>query len=527
MKTPRSFRWLLSALLLAPLLGFAAPSVLELPARRQFKDAGAGERESWRSAETTLNWDATRTAMVVCDMWDKHTCDGATRRVAEMAPRMNDLIRKARAQGVFIIHCPSDTMKFYEGTPGRRLAQSAPKVETAIPLQRWCSLDKSKEAPLPIDDSDGGCDTAAPWPKDAPYPWTRQIATIEIRDGDAITDSAEAFYLMRQRGITNVIVMGVHLNMCVLGRPFSIRQMANQGQNVILVRDLTDTMYNPQRAPHVPHTVGTELMIGHVERYWCPTISSRAFLGGDEFRFREDRRPRVLFLVGDSEYKSGETVPVWARAELAWRGIDCEYVVDDPKTPATLEGLEKLEQADALFISIKRRALTPEQYAIIRRHIAAGKPVLGIRTASHAFGAKTVELGRSNWETFDRDVFGGHYQNHYPKGPATVVQRASGLGEHPVLTGVTGPLKFTSHLYLCRDLAPGTMTLLSGHVDGKPEVVEPVAWVKTDGGRRHFYTSLGSPEDFQDSGFRRLLRNVVLWSVGREVPPAESTLARP
>jgi hypothetical protein len=93
---------------------------------------------------------------------------------------------------------------------------------------------------------------------------------------------------MRQRGIENVIVCGVHLNMCVLGRPFAIRQLVRQGLHVALVRDLTDTMYNPERPPYVSHFQGTRLMIGHVEKYWCPTIASTALLGGEEFRFRGD-----------------------------------------------------------------------------------------------------------------------------------------------------------------------------------------------------------------------------------------------
>jgi nicotinamidase-related amidase len=173
-------------------------------------------------------------------MWDRHWCKGATARVAEMAPRMNKVISALRDRGLFIIHCPSDTMKFYEGTPSRKLAQSAPKVTPKRPLQKWCGLDASREDPLPIDDSDEGCDDV---PKcSSGSLWTRQIAAIEIGDGDAVTDSAEAYYLMRQRGITNVIVMGVHQNMCVLGRPFSIRQMVYQGQNVVLMRDMTDLM---------------------------------------------------------------------------------------------------------------------------------------------------------------------------------------------------------------------------------------------------------------------------------------------
>ena len=103
-----------------------------------------------------------------------------------------------------------------------------------------------------------------------------------------ITDSAEAYNLFRQRGIENVLVCGVHLNMCVLGRPFAIRQMVLQGQRVALVRDLTDTMYNPARAPYVSHFAGTRLVVEHVEKYWCPSITSASLLGGPEFRFRGD-----------------------------------------------------------------------------------------------------------------------------------------------------------------------------------------------------------------------------------------------
>ena len=116
----------------------------------------------------------------------------------------------------------------------------------------------------------------------------RQIADIEIHDQDAITDSAEAYYLMYQKEITNVIVMGVHTNMCVLGRPFSIRQMVYQGQNVLLMRDLTDTMYNSKQSPFVSHFRGTDLVVQHIERHWCPTITSTDFLTGSPFRFKYD-----------------------------------------------------------------------------------------------------------------------------------------------------------------------------------------------------------------------------------------------
>ncbi len=247
----------------------------------------APSAQQWRVVEEPVSWSATNTAVVICDMWDQHWCKGASARVAEMAPRMNEVVQALRERGVVIIHCPSETMSFYRDDPGRKLAQSAPKVELA--------LAKRTEPAHPIDSSDGGCDCQPPCNSRPPYPWSREIATLEIKPGDAITDNVEAYYLMRQRGITNVLIMGVHENMCVLNRAFAIKQMVKLGQNVVLMRDLTDTMYNSRRAPYVDHYTGNDLMTWHIEKYWCPTVSSDQIIGGKPFRFAADTKPPRVF----------------------------------------------------------------------------------------------------------------------------------------------------------------------------------------------------------------------------------------
>ncbi len=143
---------------------------------------------------------------------------------------------------------------------------------------------------LPIDDSDMGCD-CSPEKCTIREAWKRQISTIEIADGDAITDNGqETWNLLSERGIENVILCGVHLNMCVLGRPFAIRQMVGLGKNVALMRDMTDTMYNPERPPGVSHFDGTDLVIQHVEKYWCPSFTSSDFSGKPAFQFKSDSR---------------------------------------------------------------------------------------------------------------------------------------------------------------------------------------------------------------------------------------------
>ena len=283
---------------------------------RQPAPAGSGK---FAIDDDQLNWDPHRTAVIVCDMWDRHWCQGATVRVAEMAPRMNEAIKAARQRGMLIIHCPSDTMKFYDGTPQRKLAQQAPHVPMQDTAAGWCPLGGKAEPPLPFDNSKDRCDCT---PQCAHgNPWRRQIAVLDIADGDAITDSEEAYYLMRQRDIKNVVVMGVHTNMCVLGRPFSIRRMCALGQNVVLVRDLTDSMHDSLSPPvGLDHFRATELVIEHIEKYWCPTITSQDLLAGAAFSFRGDRRPHVVIVIGEDEYETWNTLPAYADTELAPRG---------------------------------------------------------------------------------------------------------------------------------------------------------------------------------------------------------------
>src|SRR5262249_37176398 len=197
-----------------------------------------GDGKEYKVVEKALRWDPKQTAIVICDMWDQHWFKGATQRVAEMAPRMNKVVAAARARGVLIVHAPSSCMAFYKDTPQRKLAQSAPAAKNAPKdIDTWCRR-LEREPDYPIDDSDGGR-AGLPPPKTG-SPWKRQIATIKIAEEDAISDSGrEIFNLMEQRGIKNVVLMGVHTNMCVLGRPFGLRQMVKAGRNVVLARDLT------------------------------------------------------------------------------------------------------------------------------------------------------------------------------------------------------------------------------------------------------------------------------------------------
>ena len=233
------------------------------------------------------DWDPARAAVVVCDMWDAHHCVSAERRVAEVAPRMNEVIGALRAQGALVVHAPAGCMSFYRDTPQRLRARSAPRAEPPA-LIDWNDWEDDERAAMPASLSEPGacsCDTADPCgDAQPPYPWSRQTPSIEIGAGDVVSDDGQELYdMLQHRGIDDVIVMGVHANVCVLGRPYGIRQLVRLGKRPVLCRDLTDAFHRDPRG----HTWGTRETVAHVERRWCPTVTSDQLVGGARFRFRE------------------------------------------------------------------------------------------------------------------------------------------------------------------------------------------------------------------------------------------------
>jgi nicotinamidase-related amidase len=242
------------------------PGTLGLRARR---------RDKARVSEQVLRWAVAQTAIVVCDMWDTHTCNLSAQRVAVMAPRMNHVVSAARSLGVAIVHAPSDTMKFYEGMPWRQRMQRAPEAPSPTPILERVPRGADESRDFPIDDTGGGCDDPIVKKWTGPYPWTRQHPAIDIVGFDGVSDNAREIYnFFRQEGIVNIALMGVHTNICILNRGFAIRQMTRLGFQVVLVRDLTDSMYDPRKRPFVSHARGTELVVEHIEANWCPSILS-------------------------------------------------------------------------------------------------------------------------------------------------------------------------------------------------------------------------------------------------------------
>ncbi len=234
--------------------------------------------------EKEVNWDLHKTAIIIIDMWDNHHCKSAARRVAEMAPHMNRVLKTARNKGVFIIHAPSDCVEHYKNTPQRKHAEESLFIEANVSFKRNFFNPKKEGYLSPELEKEGcSCDTLEPCPPSYKA-WNRQIDTIDIHATDAISDDGQEIYnLLEEKKIDNVIIMGVHTNRCVLGRPFGIRQMNYTGRNVVLCRDLTDSYH---RDPG-KHFSGLKLIIQHIEKYWCPTMTSASITKAPPFIFKE------------------------------------------------------------------------------------------------------------------------------------------------------------------------------------------------------------------------------------------------
>jgi nicotinamidase-related amidase/type 1 glutamine amidotransferase len=487
------------------------------------------------------SWATKDVAVIVCDMWDSHHCVNAVRRVQEVAPRIDQFVAKLRAQGATIIHAPSSCMEPYKDHPARLRAQNtAAAKEYPDKIESWCDqIPAEQQANYPLDQSEGGEDDdleehqrwaeqLASQGRNPRSPWKSQISVININgDQDFITDSGnEVWNILQSRGIKSVMLVGVHTNMCVLGRPFGLRRLAAAGKNVVLVRDLTDTMYDPRAWPYANHFTGTDLIVSHIERYVCPTISSNQILGDSEFRFAKDLRPQLTMVIAEDEYRTEESLPAFAAKHLS-QHFRVTYAYGSDTERNRVLSLEDVKDADALLVSVRRRPLPAADIEVIRQFVRSGKPMIGIRTASHPFSIRTgkLEEGLVQWPEFDREVWGGNYTNHYGndlKAELSVVE--SEVAKTSAILnslGKTFELKSGGSLYKAGPLGKGATTLLMGKVEGKEP--EPIAWtyVRSDGGRS-FYTSLGHVDDFAQPQFEALLSAGIHWACEQPIADLES-----
>jgi hypothetical protein len=260
----------------------------------------------------------------------------------------------------------------------------------------------------------------------------------------------------------------------------------------------------------------------------------------------------VVLIAGDEEYRSEQGLVQMARILAERHGFRCTvlFSIDpasgtiDPNRRDNIPGLEALDHADLMILFLRWRNLPDEQMKHIVDYVESGRPVIGMRTATHAFKQETnPTYARYAWDSkewdggFGRQVLGETWVSHHGKHgkQSTRGVIAPGMEKHPVLRGVAeagiwGP----SDVYTVKMPLPGdSQPLVLGQVlegmqptdppaAGKQnDPMLPVAWVKTFTGARGkkariFTTTMGAAEDLQSEGLRRLLVNAVYWTLGME-----------
>ncbi len=256
----------------------------------------------------------------------------------------------------------------------------------------------------------------------------------------------------------------------------------------------------------------------------------------------------IIFLTGDEEYRSEEGMPMLARILSQRHGFDCTvlFAIDpetgeiDPDNQTSLPGYHLIPAADLMVLFYRFREPGAEQMEIFEEYLESGKPIVGLRTSTHAFNMKRDREGRfarydfrsSEWTGgFGQQVLGETWINHHGRhGREATRGLVNGMHRnHPVLRGVVdvfGP----SDVYGVRNLDPQAEVLLWGAtltgMDPEDPIrfdksLMPLAWIRSYTGRsgnasRIFCTTMGASVDLESEGLRRLLVNACYWGLEME-----------
>ena len=280
-------------------------------------------------------------------------------------------------------------------------------------------------------------------------------------------------------------------------------------------------------------------------------LACAAAAGQDRLVFHGSNGPgrgkRVVLISGDEEYRSEQMMPQLARILAERHGFDCTvlFAIDpkdgtiNPVFTGNIPGLETLDSADLVILFTRFRDLPDAQMKHFVDYVDSRRPIVGIRTATHAFDLKTSPTYRRfSWNSkewdggFGRQVLGETWINHHGRHGVQSTRGviAPGQESHPILRGIeSGGIWVPTDVYKVRlplpeDVRPLILgEVLTGMKASDPpatgsvnDPMMPVAWTRTANGRRVFATTMGSAQDLLNEDFRRLLVNASYWAAGME-----------
>ena len=251
----------------------------------------------------------------------------------------------------------------------------------------------------------------------------------------------------------------------------------------------------------------------------------------------------IVLVSGDEEYRSEEALPQLGKILAKHHGFKCTvlFAIDpatgeiNPKV-SNIPGLEALKTADLMIIATRFRSLPEEQMQHIADYVEAGKPIIGLRTATHAFlgiKGKFAKYNNGSGEKgyeggFGRQVLGekwiSHHGGHGSQSTRGILDKEN--AQHPILRGLKdGDIWGPTDVYGANPLKPSTILVYGQVLVGmkstdeplkgkKNEPMMPVAWTREYKGGRIFTTTMGASQDLESAGTRRMIVNATYWCAG-------------
>ncbi|SHN12825.1 Type 1 glutamine amidotransferase (GATase1) [Cyclobacterium lianum] len=231
-------------------------------------------------------------------------------------------------------------------------------------------------------------------------------------------------------------------------------------------------------------------------------------------RAESDKKITFLISVDPDNYAADMTIPYFAMKLAKEKGYETQVITGEgEKNAFLLPGLDSVTNSDLLVLFLRRVALSKTQMAYIKNHIKEGKPILGIRTANHAFSVREEPIpdGFEDWWEFVPDVLGHENQGYGPARDSTSIIPVKKPGRG-LLKGIPDqPWTSQGNLYLMgNSLDPDARVLLRGNSASHEA---PIAYTRKSGKSKVFYTSLGYPTDFTHASFLQLLENAIAWTL--------------
>lgn len=373
-----------------------------------------------KNGKEQMNWNAEETAAIVIDMWDKHWCQGASKRVEELAPAMNEFLEFLRSKGIKkIIHCPTNVSQYYKASYARLQTKKYSNEPIVIPKLKIPDIRNYIDPYTVQCDCETKCDRSQ-------KPWTRENRAITILgegtkavdDYDLICDESLdgdktkgkewfLFHALEELGIKNIFIMGVHTNMCMIYRNFAIKNLVALGKyNLVMLKDMTDGMLPREEKPYKNHFDALEDVFDFIRTNFCPTARSADISGKRRVLpyFSSDQRYKVLLgTQGDGTWFDQEStqkasrhkLPIGMKYEFSDDGYlkNLQFIYDYTEQNAAKvleeapEGTEERTKTLSVIAEPENTAVPLQQSAFARSFKGSGSTffTLGTRIFSGEF----------------------------------------------------------------------------------------------------------------------------------------------